>query len=264
MSWPEYGRTTHAVPYILEVKAKRGALLYFGAEHMKGQPDHAQVDQIQGLWREFRPTVVLNEGWDPPVVPDLREAVRLYGEPGLLRHLAARDGVPIDDMEPPEEERYKYLLRRFTAEQIRLYLIAQNVSQNLASLPREDVEKQVAGQIRRRLETQVLLEGPPRTIPEVDESFRRLLPHVEDWRRLKVEEMNPRPARSFLGEISAYLGKYRDEFMLTRLISLTRKGERVFAVVGASHVVMQEPVLRKVFPGGVSSRTVALLRVTKP
>ena len=102
MSWPEYGRTKHAVPYILEVKAKRGALLYFGAEHMTGQPDHAQVEQIEGLWREFRPSIVLNEGWDPPVVPDLREAVRLYGEPGLLRHLAARDGVPIDDMEPPE------------------------------------------------------------------------------------------------------------------------------------------------------------------
>ena len=79
-----------------------------------------------------------------------------------------------------------------------------------------------------------------------------MLPHVEDWRRLKAEEMNPRPARSFLSEISADLGKYRDEFMLTRLIRLTRSGERVFAVVGASHVVMQEPVLRKAFPGRVT------------
>lgn len=249
MSWPEYGRTTHAVPYILKVDAKPGVLLYFGAEHMKGQPYHAQVEQIEARWREFRPSIAFSEGWDPPVEQNPQEAVRLYGEPGLVRYLAKRDGVPVNNMEPPEKDRYKDLRRRFTAEQIRLYMITQNVYQNLRSLPREEVEKQVIGQIRRRFETEPLLTGLPRTIPEVEDSFRRLLPHVQDWRRMTVEEVQPYPPKSFLGEISASLGTYRDRFMVSLLIRSVQKGERVFAVVGASHVVMQEPVLRKTFPG---------------
>ena len=104
------------------------------------------------------------------------------------------------------------------------------------------------GQIRRRLDAEPLLSGPPRTIGDVDDSFRRLLPHIPDWRRVRVEEVEPYPAKTFLGAISAYLGTYRDEFMLTLLVTSVRKGERVFAVVGASHVVMQEPVLRRAFP----------------
>lgn len=248
MSWPEYGRTNHPVPYILEVEARTGALMYFGAEHMKGQPDHAQVEQIEARWREFRPSIAFNEGWDPPSLQDPMEAVRFYGEPGLVRYLAKRDGIVVNNMEPPEVDRYRYLRRRFSVEQIRLYLITQNVYQNLRSLPPGEVEKQIIGQIRGRLETEPLLAGPPRTIPEIDDSFRRLLPHVNDWRRMTVEEVQPYPPKSFLGEISAYLAVYRDRFMVQLLIRKVRNGERVFAVVGASHVVMQEPVLREAFP----------------
>ncbi len=223
--------------------------MYFGAEHIKGQPDHPQVEQIKIRWHEFRPSIAFNEGWDPPVVQDPNEAVRLYGEPGLVRYLAKRDGVLVNNMEPPEKDRYKYLRRRFTTEQIRLYLITQNVYQNLRALPREEVDKQISGQIRGRFETEPLLAGPPGTIPEVEDSFRRLLPHVQDWRRMPVEEVQPYPPKSFLGEISAYVSTYRDKFMVSLLIRSVQKGERVFAVVGASHVVMQEPVLREALPG---------------
>lgn len=248
MTWPEYGRVEHGTPYILEIRPEPGALLLFGAWHMKGEPGHPQVEQIQELWRKFQPTLAFNEGWDPPVVQNAREAVDRYGEPGLLRYLADRDGVPIYDMEPPEEERYRYLLQRFTVEEIRLHKIAQNVSQNLRTLPDEEVDKQVLGQIRRHLDPQPLLDGPPGTISELDESFQRLMPNLGNWRRLETTDLNPRPATTFLGQISAYSGRLRDRHMLKVMIESVRRGERVFAVVGATHVVMQEPVFRRAFP----------------
>ncbi len=251
MSWGEYARIEHSAPYVLEVRYRRGALVLYGAEHMRGFPDHPQVADIEALWSDLAPTVAFNEGWDPPVVGEPRRAVELYGEPGLLRYLAARDGVPIDDLEPPPTERFRYLLDRgFTAERIRLYWIAQNVSQNLRELVPREVDEQVRGQIRRHLEPHPLLAGPPRTVAEVDEAFRRLLPGAGDWRRLEPGALAP-AAPTWLGRVSAELGRLRDRHMLTLLAGALRRGERVFAAVGASHVVMQEPVLRRAFPGGV-------------
>ena len=42
--------------------------------------------------------------------------------------------------------------------------------------------------------------------------------------------------------------------MIRTLVELTSRGERVFAVVGASHVIRQEPALRKALGSGGKSR----------
>ncbi|HUF10729.1 MAG TPA: TraB/GumN family protein [Rhodothermales bacterium] len=41
------------------------------------------------------------------------------------------------------------------------------------------------------------------------------------------------------------MNRVRDEYMVAAIRSFVARGERVFAVVGASHVVMQEPALRE-------------------
>ncbi|MEA2562722.1 MAG: hypothetical protein QOH06_4226 [Acidobacteriota bacterium] len=43
----------------------------------------------------------------------------------------------------------------------------------------------------------------------------------------------------------AAVSEYRDRFMVEKLTSHLKEGHRVFAVVGGTHVVMQEPTLRR-------------------
>ena len=49
MTFAEYGRINHSVPYVLRMNGSKGALLYFGAEHIAGKPSHPQVQEITTL-----------------------------------------------------------------------------------------------------------------------------------------------------------------------------------------------------------------------
>jgi hypothetical protein len=89
MNFDEYAKVRHGYPYIVELQIGKGALLYFGAQHTN-DPQHSQIAQIEKLWKEFRPTLALNEGGDPPVLKTAQEAVSRIGEAGLVRYLAAR------------------------------------------------------------------------------------------------------------------------------------------------------------------------------
>jgi pheromone shutdown protein TraB len=51
-------------------------------------------------------------------------------------------------------------------------------------------------------------------------------------------------SETFLNDISRASSDYRDGFMVQLLVQHLSEGQRVFAVVGGSHVVMQERLLR--------------------
>lgn len=93
MSFEEYAKKRHGVPYILKLSAGKGRLLYFGAKHVFGSND-PQLAQIERLWAKFKPEVAFFEGADPestPAAAKSRDEVR--GESGLVVFLAARNKV---------------------------------------------------------------------------------------------------------------------------------------------------------------------------
>ena len=51
---------------------------------------------------------------------------------------------------------------------------------------------------------------------------------------------------SYLNEVSRVSNRFRDEYMVNLLVNELKQGKRVFAVVGGSHVVMQERALRAI------------------
>ena len=224
MTFAEYNRVNHAVPYVLRMDGAKGALLYFGAEHIAGKPSHPQVQEIVKLWQSFRPTLALNEGGDPPVAASLEEGVAQYGEPGLVRVLAARDAIQCRTFEPRRADEVMFLLKHYSAEEIKLFYVLRDVAQNSGSLPADAMNRQVQGSLSY---------------------MRRSVPGVAGWRVISVDDLDPaaeNPNR--LQSLNADLALFRDAHILDVLEAEVRRGERVFAVVGASHVVMQESVLR--------------------
>lgn len=100
LSHAEYAHVEHDTPHVLRFARRRGALLFFGAAHIH-DPDDAQVARIVALWAEFRPTLAFNEGGDPQVEASLVTAAARFGESGVVRFLARRDGVPAASIERP-------------------------------------------------------------------------------------------------------------------------------------------------------------------
>ena len=89
-------------------------------------------------------------------------------------------------------------------------------------------------------------DGLPKTIAEFDAVAKKNLPSVADWRTIEQKIFDPNPDLGmFTNDIADASVNYRGKFMIKTLAAEVEKGERVFAVVGASHVVKQEKALRK-------------------
>ena len=103
MSYKEYSRTEHSVPYVVDIVGSKGRLVYFGASH-RFDPSDQQFDELERRFVELKPLLVLNEGGNPSVEADREAAVRRAGEAGLVRFLAARHGTRAANMDLTAED----------------------------------------------------------------------------------------------------------------------------------------------------------------
>jgi hypothetical protein len=250
MTYKEYGRIRHQRPYLLQLKSGAGELLYFGVGHVY-RLDDPQVAEIERRFAEFRPTLVLNESQTPPVEATRELAVTRYGEPGLVSFLAAKHNVPIRSLDPPRMQEIAYLLgtKRWTTEQVMVFYVLRRVSENnkkTSPRPADELVQQALDATAKAPG----FESLPKTVAEFEASVKRLLPSVADWRTVKSTVFDPNPALGLYTNDLAYASsQYRDRYMVKLLADEVRgKGARVFAVVGASHVVMQERALKKALP----------------
>jgi hypothetical protein len=221
MTYKEYGRIRHQRPYLLQLKSGAGELLYFGVGHVY-RLDDPQVAEIERRFAEFRPTLVLNESQTPPVEATRELAVTRYGEPGLVSFLAAKHKVMVF-----------YVLRR----------VSEN-NKKTSPRPADELVQQALDATAKAPG----FESLPKTVAEFEASVKRLLPSVADWRTVKSTVFDPNPALGLYTNDLAYASsQYRDRYMV-KLLADEVRGARVFAVVGASHVVMQERALKKALP----------------
>ena len=259
MSFAEYGQRSHAVPYVLRWETRNGSLIYFGSAHTF-DPSNPQVAAIEGLWSETRPTVAFYEGGDPPTAATLADAVGRHGEAGLVRMLAAHDHVPALSLEPSHEQQVAGLRLDFTAEQIKLYYVARRMAQYRRD-EHSTSEVQYVEQLLSSLSSVRGLEGPPHTYADVQTSCERLLLAGASCVRPPEDWFDPANFKTgaYTNELGRRLSRLRDEHMVERLrAAVMVPGARVFAVVGASHVVMQEDALRRALsarPARLSSST---------
>ena len=247
MTYQEYGRIRHVRPYVIQLKSGAGELLYFGAGHFY-RADDAQSAELERRFAEFRPTLVLNESQTPPAEATRELAIERYGEPGLVSFLAAKHNVPVKSLDPPRMQEIRYLLstKRWTTEQVMLFYVLRRVAENNkkpASRPADELVQQALDATAKAPGFEAL----PKTVAEFEASAKRLLPSVADWRKVRSTVFDPNPALGLYTNDVAYASsQYRDRHMVKLLTEEVRgRGGRVFAVVGASHVVMQEGALKK-------------------
>ena len=249
MSYKEYGTIRHERPYILRFTQAKGALLYFGIGHVY-DPKDKQIAMLEKEFAEFRPTLVLNEGGTPPVAETAEQAVEKYGEPGLMSFLAKKHNIPIKSLDPPQMEEIKYILgtKRWTLEQVFLFYVLRRIPQNAQRVTRQSADAMVQEAMDRSAKLPGF-ESLPKTIAEFDALAKKHFPDVKDWRAIKQKVFDPNPDLGwFTNNIADASVQYRGKFMVKTIAAEVAKGERVFAVVGASHVVKQEKALNKIFP----------------
>ena len=242
MSWEEYRHLPRGDNYILEVDSEKGALLYYGSFH-RVDPSDPQFEDIERKWNAFRPTVAYCEGNIWPLMESREEAIRNYGEQGLLRYLAGRDGVPIRCLDRSILQQAQYLRNYFMAEEVCLYFVLRQSSIH-QMMKKDSSDLSYVDNFLSGFAVQYYMRGTPRNLHEFKSTVSRLLPGLENWENVPSSYFYRPEKGRFLAEIHFRLNEFRDHYMLTLLLDELKKGQRVFAVVGRSHVVKQEAVLR--------------------
>lgn len=248
MSYKDYGKIRHERPYILNFKTEKGELLYFGIGHAY-RADDPQIARLEKEFLEFRPTLILNESGTPPAAESAKEAIEKYGEPGLLSFLASKHNIPIRSLDPPRMEEIKFILgtKRWTLEQVFLFYTLRRVPENNKKTNPQSPDIMIEEAMKMAAKTPGF-ETLPKTLEEFEQSVKKHFPSVADWRKIDSKIFDPNPDLGhFTNDIADASVQFRGRFMVKKLVEETKKGERVFAVVGASHVVKQEKALKKLF-----------------
>ncbi len=243
MTWEDYTKLRLEGSYRLEIEAEGGALFYFGVIHTTTSDD-PQLAEIERRWEEFRPTLAFLEGGNWPLEKTKEEAIRRGGEQGLLRYLADRDGVRSQNIDPSSEAQLRHLSKHFPGAQVKVYYILLHT---VLMRTREQGPPNInlVNKILRDLSQGSWgYRGPPRKLKQFEDYLQKYLPEVEDWRKITPSIFFSNGPDNFVAVMHRALNRFRDEVMLGKIVKALRKGERVFAVVGRSHVVMQEPALR--------------------
>jgi hypothetical protein len=244
MSYDEYDQLSASIqiPYVLEINSDKGSLLYFGTEHTT-DVNHPQFDLMDSLWNEFKPTIAFSEGGIWELEESREKAISKHGEHGFLRFLSERDSIAIHSIEPMADEEIEYLLERFSPEEVKLYYLLRQVVQYRRMKYIEPIEDYIEKYIFIFGDNE-RLQGVINSVNEFEEIYSKYIDEPDDWRTIPATWFNPLLDETIFNQIGRTSSRFRDEYIVKKLTEQVYKGSRVFAVVGLTHVVMQEPVLR--------------------
>jgi hypothetical protein len=244
MSWREYSAHTYTWPYTASISAPHGELFYFGARH-SNDPSDNQFSEIQAQWERLKPEIAFNEGGNPPTEKIREQAIQKHGEPGFVRFLAARDGIPVRSIDPTTADEVEALRTKFTPEQIKMFFILRQMTEYGRILkPNESLEEYLQNTISF-LNRVPGIQVAPKSVEELELSFRVKFPDLGSYKNANADWFDPVKTKTIFNKIARASSDFRDKHMVGLISNAVCEQKRVFAVVGASHVVMQEQAIRK-------------------
>lgn len=246
VSWSEYNRQSRSNPYVLELESEAGSLFYYGMFHSQ-DAGAKQFRIIEAKWKQFRPDVVFCEGGIWPLEPSRELSISKHGEQGLLRYLSSRDGIKLKSLEPRRIQEAIFLSRYFAIPNIKtFYILRQAV---LHRLQGKCMKGQHVKKILSYFEKAPFSNTSPVNIKEFECYAKKLFPQLDNWRRIPESWFYSCSRYNWLPEMFRMVNDFRNRFMVRKILREIKKGKRVFAVVGRSHVVRQEPVIRSKISG---------------
>ncbi len=243
LSYKQYAKIQHDVPYVLEFKVGQGALLLFGCQHAFNPAD-PQIADIEKEWDRFKPDVAYNEGGNPPSAGTRKAAVERYAEPGLVRFLAAQHGVPVATFEPHEMDEIKELRKKYSDEQIKVFYILRGYLTFRQSKHEQTDDAFMTQQLSLPQWKEKKLDHIVSTIAELQTACQQLFKGLKDWKQVSDDWFDPTKDGQYTNDLQNDSGMFRDRHIFQVLTQRAKRGDRVFAVIGASHVPAMEPALQ--------------------
>jgi hypothetical protein len=226
-------------PYILDITQGKGRVIYFGFRHSR-DPKDPQFKTLRKLWLSEKPNLILNEDITVTARGSLEQSIKFDGERGALGFWAKQDKIPIRSIDMTWAEEIRKLPIMLPGPTIKMFYFIRGLQQDLQR-PGAKKGAPATDRIAQSQLDMIQKQGigwAPHTVADIGPIWRGL-GIAGDWRKPKIEWVAP-TGNGPLNKISAMLNAKRDEHMVQVLTQEMKNAKRVFAVVGATHVFMQQ------------------------
>ena len=169
-----------------------------------------------------------------------------YAEPGFLRFLAGRDQVPVATFEPPFDDEVDYALKTYSPQQVKVFYALRQVSEARVAAGSAQLDERIKDWLSDYLPAHGL-KNSPNSLEEFTVVCKKLFPDLADWRKVSEDWFDPTHSGHYTNDLANDTGVFRDKHIFHVLVDRVKRGDRVFAVIGSSHVVVQEPALLREF-----------------
>ena len=228
-------------------------LFWFDGIHCS-DPSHRMFRDIENEFDKFVPDCVLVEGGNNIDSSDGENAILNGGEPRYVAYLGYRHNVPVFDIEPSDEQQFRFLLSKYEAGEIlAMYLIRQiyQLHRELKDDPRNKVDfyRYFIGFINQmKLNGFPIDDVSPQTIDNSLRPYFSLKITEDNWYSLDVGSIiyfNRTPNR--IHDIWKDVTNYRDDHCVSLIEDLSKKYNRIFVMMGGDHIRAQKDRLAKIY-----------------
>lgn len=256
MTYEEYSKIIHTIPYKYQLSKSNQKFFYFGANH-SCDPKNEQYLLLKFFWQEFldqtngKNCVVLIEGslrnLHESKTPE--EAIRRAGaEGGFITFFSHKANINIECPEPNEQFLINELKKEFSEEEIAYKNFAQATLQynrckiiNPNSIFIDFIQPYfIEDQRNFRINL---------TNENMQQIHQKLFNTNFDPNDEKFfyTITNPVIHNTVINKICRKASIIRDSYIVNYINNLIKQGKNIFIVYGATHAVMQENAIRNVW-----------------
>ena len=266
MSFEEYAKIEHETPYVYELKKGDKELAYFGAEH-SNDISNPQFERLQKKFEEIKPDIVFVEGIDwlderkdfartrieETSIEDLTTGL---GEPGYALKLAVDAGADFSSPEPKYQNEITALIEKgFSKDEVFTFYIYRQIEQyyrsQITNKPIEEYLKEYLDEI----ETKTKWEHFDYSLNHLEEVGRQVWGEKADIHNPEYapQRITPTPGeygddmQTVIMKVAQESNQFRNAYMIEKIKEALKTHKKLFVVYGASHGVMQEKAIRKIF-----------------
>jgi len=235
----------------LYLKSGEKELYWFDVAH-RNNSNSPIFKRIETALTKFNPDLILVEGGFDTFEGSRDEAI-YNGESAFTAYLAKKNGIVVEDIEPPFIKQVEFLQSKYPPEDIlAMYLIRQITSIKFQSdNSMWEFEKEVFSQTQFLINNGLDYSGGD--LEEILNTVNTFMPeHIDgyNWRDVNVKTMNSVYAdkNGTLYPIYNDVVNYRNTYLLGLISEKKDTYNRIFIVMGGGHIIETKENLIELYP----------------
>ena len=229
----------HKIPYIINLSKGKKKFLFLGSKHTFN-PDNPQFQIFKSHFDAFNPEIILIEGSKCKYnFANKVEAIKKNAEMGYLGYLAIKQNILLEPLDSLFEYEIEKIIKKYPLKLVFAFYLLRSIpyGRDVVKLDINDFKKMDS------------FKHFDCTITNLNRIHKEIFNKSYDINNSKfyMSATSPTESISILNKIAVQVNIIRDKYMINLIKQKLKEFNKVLAIVGASHAVMQEPELKDYF-----------------